>query len=116
MNDYDWPLQQAVYSAITGASISGLVDVVDYKKIDPGTSEFPYVQLGDTDALADDVSCRDGKEVYIDLHSWSRERGKKEIKQIMSALHGALHPTGAFGFRSGVLSCVRDVRAHPRRS
>ena len=92
MSDYDWSLQQAVHTAISDASISDVVDVVDHKKNDPKDRDFAYVQIGDSDAIPDDVSCANGKEVFFDLHTWARgRRGKKKVTLIMSALHSALH-------------------------
>ena len=107
MSDYDWPLQQAVYGALDGASISGVTAISDHPLIDPPATAYPYLHIADADKIADDVSCADGKEIYFSIHSWSRHRGKKEITLIMSAIHTALHAQSLTV--AGLSSCLAFV-------
>lgn len=85
-----WPLQQAVYDALTADSgVSGLVaGIHDYA---PEDGPFPYIQLGE-EALQD-WSTKDvaGGEHTLTLHIWSQQRGHKQVKAIMTAVHDALH-------------------------
>ena len=84
-------LQTAVHGAIAGASIAGVKRVSDHYLTDPGTGDFPFVQIGEAHALPLDVSGSDGAERYIDLHVWSRYRGQGEAKRILDGLRGLFH-------------------------
>lgn len=85
-----WPLQQAVYDALTADSgVSGLVEGIHDHA--PEDGPFPYVQLGEetlSDWSAKDIT---GGEHTLTLHVWSMGRGHREVKTIMAAVHDALH-------------------------
>jgi hypothetical protein len=108
MTSHHWNLQAAIYAALTGANVSGgrVYDDV------PESPTFPYVQIGEDQAIPDDVSPGDlGVVETISLHTWSRHRGQKEIKDIVSeitdTLHGvSLNVTG----RASALVWVRITR------
>ncbi|QFT31813.1 hypothetical protein FIV00_15075 [Labrenzia sp. THAF82] len=104
MTSYVWPLQQAVYAALVAAALPHVVKIVDHRIERPKANDFPYVQIGeDGQSLQDDVSCADGSQEILNLHTWSRSRGQKQIKEIMGAIHGALHNTALTV--SGLVSC-----------
>lgn len=77
----------AIYDALVAAGVSGgrVYDDV------PEVPTFPYTQIGVSQTITDDVTCRDGGDEFLDLHVWSRQRGQVETKQIMDAIHVALH-------------------------
>lgn len=52
---------------------------------------FPYVVVGDTTEIPFDADDFVGRESTITIHSFSRYRGKKEVKTIMDAVKAALH-------------------------
>lgn len=91
--DSQWPVQQAVYSALTGDST--LVSLVSTRIYDhvPENAAFPYVELGEGTAVPGDVDTKteDGMDQTIMIHTLSRYRGAKEAKQIMSAITEVLH-------------------------
>jgi hypothetical protein len=100
VSEASWNTQKAVYAALTGASIAGgrvYDDVPDAATAaDAPDSEFPYVQIGEMDATADDVSTSaggrdDGDVETITLHVWSRETGQREVKNVMQAIKDLLH-------------------------
>lgn len=80
-------VQTAVYDALIAASVAGgrVHDDV------PQDVAFPYVAIDASQVIADDVTCADGSDEFVDLHIWSRYRGWKEVKEIADAIHGALH-------------------------
>jgi hypothetical protein len=92
MSDATWPLQQAVYAALTGnaelmAAISGVYDHV------PADTAFPYVTIGETTVTDWSSKTFDGQVHDVTLHIWSRTRGRKETKEIMALLYDTLNDT-----------------------
>ena len=108
MTDHHWNLQQAVYAVLTEA---GVADGRVYDDV-PAKPAFPYVQIGETQPIPDDVSPDDeGFVETITLHVWSRKRGQKEIKQILSAIYDALHQVAlTVTGRASALAWVRHMR------
>lgn len=52
---------------------------------------FPYVVVGDTNAIDFDTDDRDGHEFTVTLHVWDHYRGSKRAREVMDAVYGALH-------------------------
>lgn len=52
---------------------------------------FPYVVVGDETAEPADTDDADARETVIDIHTFTRYKGKKELKNIMDAIKAALH-------------------------
>lgn len=79
-------------------------------------SEFPYVQIGETDALPDDASTSagtgdDGEVETVTLHVWSRYQGQKEVKNIMQQIKSLLHNQAlTVSGRASALAYVRSRR------
>lgn len=80
-------VQDAIFDALVAAGVSGGRVYDDI----PKKPAFPYVQIGVSQAVQNDVQCREGGDEFIDLHVWSRQRGQMEAKQVMDAVHTALH-------------------------
>lgn len=90
MADASWPLQQAVFSALSGdatlsAMVSGVFDHV------PEGQAFPYVTIGESSAADFSTKTEAGQEHTMTIHAWSRERGRKETKQILARIYDLLH-------------------------
>ena len=94
--DSQWPVQQAVYSALTGdPTIQGMLGnparVFDHV---PQGSDFPYLVIGDSQATPFDTKTESGLDQRLTLHTWSRYRGLKQTKEIMAAVVDALDGQG----------------------
>lgn len=85
----------------------------------PQSVAFPWIEIGDRHVIPDDSSddlvpgqSDDGVSDFFDLHVWSREyAGKKEVEDIVDALHSALHGASlAVAGRASALAWIRDVR------
>lgn len=89
-------IQTAIYDTLSndyalGAVVKGVYDAVPQAD-DSGDDElFPYVTVGDDTALDWDTDTSNGKEATITIHTWSRYRGRKEVKQIQGLIYDALH-------------------------
>lgn len=89
-------VQTAIYAALDAANISGVTQIVDAPISTPAKTDFPFIQIGESQVIPDDTGGTDGsgdtgREEYLDIHTWSRYRGQNEIKTIMAAIYTALH-------------------------
>lgn len=86
-----WELQQAVFTRLGAvAAVTALVSTRIYDNA-PQSAVFPYIVVGDDTAIPADTHSTKGSDNTITVHSWSRYRGRKEIKQIQQAVYDALH-------------------------
>ena len=90
--DSQWPLQQAVFGALSADSgITALLGnpprIYDHT---PPATAFPYLVLGEATSTPFDAKTENGMEQTLTLHTWSRARGLKETKQVMAAVTNAL--------------------------
>ncbi len=93
----NWPLQNALtvllkadagIKAVVGPTTARVYDAVPENT--PVT--FPYIVIGDMNTVdLSSFGSQDGAVYLVDFHSWSRYRGRKELRNIMSAIHTALH-------------------------
>lgn len=54
-------------------------------------SGFPYITVGEPDGVEHDADDIQGWTGQVIVHSWSRERGFGEVRQIMRQTDAALH-------------------------
>ena len=90
--DSQWELQKSAYTTLRADSalqafIGNPARVHDHV---PQDSAFPYVVIGEATAREFDGKTEDGMEQTVTLHTWSRDRGLKETKEIMAAVVDAL--------------------------
>lgn len=95
---HGWELQKAIYGLLNDASISGVVSIIDNPNTDPSDSDYPFIEIGESQIIPNDVSNSNGntdtgQDEFFEVHTWSRYRGKKEVKEIMGAIYTALHHT-----------------------
>ena len=90
MSDYASALQQTVFNALDQSStLQNLVtDVYDFV---PEGTDFPYVKIGDQTMVDDGTKTKQGSDFTLIIHTFSRYRGSKEIKEIMSLVYDVLH-------------------------
>lgn len=90
MADYSWQVQQAVYARITGAS-PALAGGRCYDQV-PDDVVFPFTRIDGAQSMPDTgtkngAAGDEGVISYVDIHSFSRYRGNKELLDISSRLH-----------------------------
>ncbi|MEC9346062.1 MAG: DUF3168 domain-containing protein [Pseudomonadota bacterium] len=84
-------IRKAAYAALVADSdVGALVGDRIYDAPPEGVT-FPYVQLGDSIVTDNDTQTVNGSEEDLVLHTWSRQRGRKETDQVQAAIYGALH-------------------------
>ena len=72
-------------------TLVGVYDNVPQPLDGGAASNFPYITIGEDDFTDWSTDTESGADVTVTIHSWSRYRGRKEIKAIQSAVYGVLH-------------------------
>ena len=90
MSDHSLALQKTVFDALDGDSTlqSLVTDVFDFV---PENTAFPYVKIGEETAVDNGTKTLQGNEHTLVIHTFSRYRGSKETKEIMSRIYALLH-------------------------
>lgn len=84
-------LQEAIVSTLKGsAEMVALIDYRVYDRVPPNVS-FPYVSIGPSSELADDVDCIEALDISQQIDVWSRAVGAAEAKQIASVIRTLLN-------------------------
>ena len=90
MSDHSLGLQKTIFDALDGDSTlqSLVTDVFDFV---PENTAFPYVKIGEETSVDNGTKTLQGNEHTLVIHTFSRYRGSKEIKEIMSLVYDVLH-------------------------
>ena len=92
MTDFAVTLQTTVYNALLASNPLttklGGNNIYDFV---PENTAFPYVKIGDQTMVDDGTKTKNGTDFTIMIHTFSRYRGSKEIKEIMSLVYDVLH-------------------------
>lgn len=84
---FETVLQQAVYATLTG--YAPLTDPV-YDNT-PQASDMPYVVIGEDTVANWDTDTELGVVAAVVVHTWSRGRGRKDLKEMQGHIYEALH-------------------------
>ena len=89
-------VQTAVYQRLTGyaplmAVIQGVYDNVPQPDDSGSAADFPYVTIGDDSVVEWCDDTKSGADILVNIHTWSRARGRKETKIIQGHIFDALH-------------------------
>lgn len=57
----------------------------------PQDSAYPYIVIGDDTSIPFDTDNSTGTEATLTIHVWSRQRGRKEVKQMFGLINTLLH-------------------------
>jgi len=92
MTDFSVTLQTTVYNALLASNPLttklGGNNIYDFV---PENTAFPYVKIGDQTMVDDGTKTKKGTDFTLIIHTFSRYRGSKEIKEIMSLVYDVLH-------------------------
>lgn len=83
-------LQQAIYTALTGAGLTRVYDYVPTPDSPELASGLPYVVIGELDALPFNTDDSEGGDFTVTLEHVSRYAGRKQCKEQMALARGAL--------------------------
>ena len=89
MSDLSVELQQTIYNALNGNNtLTGKAGIYDFV---PENSNFPYVKLGTESGVDNGTKNEKGTDYTLVIDTFSRYRGSKETKEIMSLVYDILH-------------------------
>lgn len=89
--DASFDVQTAIYARLTSSS-PRIADGNIYDDV-PQDVEFPYVQIGESVYEEADVDTKIRTDETVTLYVYSRYRGQKEIKDIVSLIKDEFHKT-----------------------
>lgn len=91
MSDHSIQLQKTIFDVLNGDSnLTSTLGASVYDYV-PDSTAFPYVKLGEETAIDNGTKSLQGNEHTLVIHSFSRYRGSKQIKEIMSRIYALLH-------------------------
>jgi len=93
---FEIAIQQSIYARLSTnptilTAAVGVFDEVPQADDSGSPRVFPYIVIGDDQAIAWDTDSELGAEVTATIHTWSRYSGKKEIKELQGLVYEALH-------------------------
>lgn len=99
-------IQKAIFSALTSdatlmAMITGVYDHV------PQQTDFPYIEIGESSAADAGTKTEDIEELNYEIHSWARNTGHYEIKQIQDQVRTTLH-NAALSADTGTVVLIQE--------
>ena len=94
--NFELELQKAIYAALTGdaavmALVTGVYDAVPQADDAGSGAAFPYIVIGEDNHNEWDTDTTLGRDASVVIHTWSRYRGRKEVKEIQGAVYAALN-------------------------
>lgn len=116
MKDPSAAISEAVFQKlINTAGVTALVGTRIWDKV-PASSAYPYIRIGDDQAVGDSNGCFDAWEVYVSIQIFSRHEQipRLEAKDIANAVGLALGDNASLIAPSGfVVSEVDLVQSRP---
>ena len=76
-----FPLQQAIFSALNVSAVTSDLSCGVFDDVPPSAS-YPYIVLGEETAVDFSVKDIQGGDFTVNIHVWSQYKGSKETKQI----------------------------------
>jgi hypothetical protein len=91
MSDHSKELQKTIFDSLSGDNnLTSTLGAAVYDFV-PDSSAFPYVKIGEETSIDNGTKTLQGNEHTLVIHSFSRYRGSKQIKEIMSRIYALLH-------------------------
>ena len=107
--DFRSAARTLLYAALNG-NITG-VSVFDHVPFEPEgapDANFPFITVGDAEAVPFDNDTTLGAYVTASLHVWSRYKGRKEVDEALDAVYGLLHRASLSKAGYKIVDCLFD--------
>jgi len=88
---FETVVQKAIYSKLATDLSYPVYDNVPQPDDSGNKDDFPYVTIGEDNHVTIDTDTELMNQVSITIHTWSRYRGRKEIKEMQGAIYESLH-------------------------
>ena len=92
MSDHSFELQKTIFTTLNGDNtIKSTFSATVHDHVPQGTA-YPYIVIGE-ETMTDESSTKtiDFNNFTLTIHIFSRNRGRKEAKQIMARIYELLH-------------------------
>lgn len=86
---FETAIQTAVFTKLDASLTTPVYDNAPQQS--DASQGFPYVTIGEDTINEWDTDTELGANVTITVHTWSRARGRKELKAIQGNIYDALH-------------------------
>ncbi len=87
-----WALQKAIYEKlIADTELTSLLGGPHVHDDVPRGTAPPYVTIGQSTVRDWSTGSEDGQEHMLTLHVWSRAVGRRQIQEMMAAVHASVH-------------------------
>lgn len=87
---FELEVQQLIYDVLAADSALQSLGAPVYDNVKQG-SAYPYVAIGEDLHNEWDTFTSIGSDCSVSVHTWSRQRGRRQIKQMQGAIYNALH-------------------------
>ena len=96
MSNFETVVQTAVYNNLVNnaplmAAINAVYDEVPQPNSSGAESDFPYVTIGEDNHVSIDTDHELMDQVSITIHTWSRQSGRSQTKQIQGLISTSLN-------------------------
>jgi hypothetical protein len=99
--------QALVYTALNGNLTNCAVfDSAPFQPEGKPNASFPYCVIGSDTLVPWETDDRQGAEVTITLHFWSRARGMKQVKALMDQAYGLLNRAALTRTGYTIIDCL----------
>jgi hypothetical protein len=92
----NWELQKSVFARLDGSTaikavVKGIYDHVP-QPVDSGDdTQFPYITIGADTVREFDTDDVLGFDARVEIHVWSRQRGRKQTKELQDLIYDRMH-------------------------
>jgi len=83
--------RKVIYDTLSAGLSEDVFDHVPFEPEGSPDNAFPYVVIGEAEAVPWDNDTTIGAEVLATVHVWSRYKGRKEVDGVLDTIYGLLH-------------------------
>lgn len=91
----EWALQVGIWQVLDASQAlkdrADIYDAVPQADDSGNAAAFPYVVIGEDIISEWDTDTETGGDATVAIHTWSRDNGRQEIKELQGIIYGLLH-------------------------
>ena len=89
----EWAFQQAVFTALNGATLGaqGVYDIAPQSDDGSSSAPYPFITMGTIVVDGVQVDEVQSFNAVLRVHTWSRTASMKQTREIQGAVYGVLH-------------------------
>lgn len=92
MSDHSLALQKRIYDTLSiDTVLTNTYSANTFDYVQDNFANFPYIKIGEETLVDNGTKDLQGNEHTLVIHTFSRYRGSKEVKEIMARIYDLLH-------------------------